>query len=111
MDEGEPRGKLGELGFDVRPLARIEHVGVNDDVRDPHFGQTGQASFIWKVLELLEQAIVHRSLEPAVALNGLLPVRHRVEHIGRLNPSPHTHGNLGDDQWLGLMRKPSIGGR
>src|SRR5262245_51771425 len=81
---------------------------MHDGVRSAVFEQMLQAQLAWKPSELGIEQRVGRRLEPAVAMHGLLPVRHRVQHVRRLIPYARKNRELRDDKRLGLSSEPPI---
>ena len=76
--------EAGEAPLDVGPLARSIQILVHDDVGDANLAEHVDAGRIRKRRELPVQVVGEVGQQAAVAVDGLLPMRHRVQHVDRL---------------------------
>ena len=95
---------------DLFPLAWRIHIGVHDHVCDAESGQMVEAGLVGKTSHLPVQLFVERWPDAAITVNGLLPVRCRVEHVGGVVPLRSDDRELCDDEWPGLGGEPAIDG-
>lgn len=95
--------------LDGRPFLRRIQVAVDDDVGDAEVGEGVEARFVWEIPQLSIEERVERGPQSAVALDGLLPVRRRVQHVFRVALFV-AERHLRDHERRRLLREPSIDG-
>jgi hypothetical protein len=106
-----------QAGVDGGPLVGGIQVTVDDDEGDAKILQRRDAPIVWETKQQLIQLAVQGRTDAAVAVNGLLPVRSRVQHEERLPPLPSidvaavSQRQFGHDKRRRLCREPAVGWR